>query len=176
MKVTLNPVHSEELQLLATASDMTSELDTRYLKLDSSNSPLIGTNSTTFFQIQQEDTTPVFNVDTVNRKIEVTSETTGQSSIGAGLIVNNDSGSGVINDFQVNTDTKVAILADASEDKLSLIGFDVDGDIEVGGTDAFYLGDKNTDGSWRIIRDNNDLNFERRESSVWVNKGSITAL
>jgi len=52
---------------------------------------------------------------------------------------------------------------------------DVKGDIEIDsngsiGDDAFYLGDPNTDGSWRIRRDGNDLSFERRESGVWVFK------
>ena len=44
---------------------------------------------------------------------------------------------------------------------------DVGGDIEVTDTDAFYFGDPNTDGTWRIIRDGDDLSFERRESGTW---------
>ena len=51
---------------------------------------------------------------------------------------------------------------------------DVGGDIEIDagtvGDDAFYFGDPDTDGSWRIKRDGNDLSFERRESGVWVFK------
>jgi len=49
------------------------------------------------------------------------------------------------------------------------------GHVEIPSTDAFYLGDTTTDGSWRIIRSGNDLQFERRESSSWVSKGSFTA-
>jgi hypothetical protein len=37
-----------------------------------------------------------------------------------------------------------------------------------------YLGDPNTDGSWRIIQSGNNLAFERRESGVWVEKSSAT--
>ncbi len=44
-------------------------LDTRYLKLDGTNSPMIGDNSTTFFEIQQSDTTTVFNVDTTTPQV-----------------------------------------------------------------------------------------------------------
>lgn len=46
---------------------------------------------------------------------------------------------------------------------------------EVTSVSAFYFGDPDTDGSWRMIRSGNDLNAERRESSVWVSKGGFTA-
>lgn len=49
------------------------------------------------------------------------------------------------------------------------------GDIETTSTGAFYMGDQNTDGSWRIVRSGNDLVMERRESGVWVTKQTITA-
>ena len=38
--------------------------------------------------------------------------------------------------------------------------------------EALYLGDPNTEGSWRIVRDGDNLNFERLESGIWQNKGS----
>lgn len=47
---------------------------------------------------------------------------------------------------------------------------DVTGDIETGSANAFYFGDPTTDGSWRIVRDGNDLSFERRETGTWVFK------
>ena len=47
--------------------------------------------------------------------------------------------------------------------------------VQLGSTAAYYLGTNDTDGSWRIIRDGNDLSFERRESSVWVSKGKMLA-
>ena len=52
---------------------------------------------------------------------------------------------------------------------------DVSGDIELGDSDAIVLGDPNTDGSWRIIRNGNDLVFQRRESAAWVTKQTISA-
>jgi len=52
---------------------------------------------------------------------------------------------------------------------------DVDGDVEVGDADAFYLGDPTTDGTWRITRSGNDLVHQRRESSVWVTKSTVVA-
>ena len=39
-------------------------------------------------------------------------------------------------------------------------------------TDAVYLGDPLVDGTWRIVRDGNNLSFQRRELSVWVEKGA----
>lgn len=50
---------------------------------------------------------------------------------------------------------------------------DVEGDIETGAANAFYFGDPSTDGTWRIIRDGDDLSFERRESGTYVFKMKI---
>lgn len=50
----------------------------------------------------------------------------------------------------------------------------INGDLHVRSTDAFYFGDETTDGTWRIIRDGNNLVFERRESGSWVTKSSMT--
>jgi hypothetical protein len=52
---------------------------------------------------------------------------------------------------------------------------DVNGDIELGAPDIFYRGDPTTDGSWRSMRSGNDLVFQRRESSSWVTKSTISA-
>ena len=38
---------------------------------------------------------------------------------------------------------------------------------------VFYIGDAETDGSWRLIISGDNLNFERRESSAWVRKGDV---
>lgn len=40
--------------------------------------------------------------------------------------------------------------------------------------DTVYLGDINTDGSWRFIKSGNNLSIQRRESGIWVEKTSIT--
>lgn len=40
---------------------------------------------------------------------------------------------------------------------------------------AFYVGDRLTDGSWRIRVGGSTLYFDRRESGSWVNKSTITA-
>ena len=44
---------------------------------------------------------------------------------------------------------------------------EVGGDIKTAADAAFYFGDADTDGSWRIIRVGNDLEFQRREIGVW---------
>jgi hypothetical protein len=50
---------------------------------------------------------------------------------------------------------------------------DVNGDIKVASSNAFYFGAIDADGSWRIVRSGDDLAFERRESSSWVEKGAM---
>jgi hypothetical protein len=52
---------------------------------------------------------------------------------------------------------------------------DVNGNIKIGASDYFYLGASDTDGSWRFHRSGNNLRFERRESSSWVDKGGFNA-
>ena len=106
-----------------------SDIATTYLKLDASNDPITGalqiepsSNSTSTLDVNQSDGTAVLDVDTINRRVVVTSGTTGQSTIEAGLIVNNASGGGAINDFQVNSDTLTAIFVDASLDRVELNG------------------------------------------------------
>ena len=41
--------------------------------------------------------------------------------------------------------------------------------------ETLHLGDPTVDGSWRIIINGSDLDFDRRESSAWVNKGQFAA-
>jgi hypothetical protein len=51
----------------------------------------------------------------------------------------------------------------------------IDGDIKGASTSYFYLGDPTTNGSWRWYISGTDLVFERRELTVWVQKGAFTA-
>lgn len=51
---------------------------------------------------------------------------------------------------------------------------DVAGDIEIGSENAFYFGDPSTDGTWRIMRNGNNIVFQRRESDSWVSKSAIS--
>lgn len=46
--------------------------------------------------------------------------------------------------------------------------------IAIESTGAFYLGDPDTDNTWRIIRDGNNLVHQRRESGTYVTKQTIT--
>lgn len=48
-------------------------------------------------------------------------------------------------------------------------------DFEIASTKAFYLGEENVDGTWRIVRSGNNLVMERRESGSYVTKQTITA-
>ncbi|MBN1483780.1 MAG: hypothetical protein JXA37_03585 [Chloroflexia bacterium] len=49
------------------------------------------------------------------------------------------------------------------------------GHVEIASGGAYYLGDPDTDGSWRIIRSGTDLAIERREGGTWVAKSTISA-
>jgi uncharacterized lipoprotein YmbA len=50
----------------------------------------------------------------------------------------------------------------------------VSGSARVTATDAFYLGDASTDGSWRLIRDGVKLVRQLRVGGNWVEKGADT--
>ena len=43
-------------------------------------------------------------------------------------------------------------------------------DIKMNVEKAFYFGDPDTDGTWRIIREGDSLAFQRLESGEWVHK------
>lgn len=49
------------------------------------------------------------------------------------------------------------------------------GSVVLASTTYLYFGDTGTDGSWRIGRSGTSLVVERRESSVWVEKGAFVA-
>jgi hypothetical protein len=51
----------------------------------------------------------------------------------------------------------------------------VEGSTTIKSDSAYYLGVSNVDGSWRIVRSGDNLVFERREATVWVNKSTISA-
>ena len=55
--------------------------------------------------------------------------------------------------------------------KTKLDYFQPSGKVSLSG--AFYLGDASVDGTWRIIRDGDNLSVQRRESGVWVEKSSF---
>ena len=38
---------------------------------------------------------------------------------------------------------------------------------------ATNFGDSGTDGSWRLVRDGNNLSVQRREAGVWVEKSAF---
>lgn len=38
----------------------------------------------------------------------------------------------------------------------------------------YYIGDPDTDGSWRIMVSSDNLTFQRRELGVWVEKSAVT--
>ena len=73
----------------------------------------------------------------------------------------------------VNSSTARSNLGLGTGDTPTFSGVTLTGDAQVGSANAFYLGDPTVDGTWRIvISGGTDLSFERRESSVWVQKGS----
>lgn len=64
----------------------------------------------------------------------------------------------------------VGIGIDAPTSKL-----DVNGDIEILNTGTFYWGDPTTDGTWKAVRETNDLVFYRREGGSYVEKHRLEA-
>ena len=53
---------------------------------------------------------------------------------------------------------------------------EVEADFQItSSTDAFYFGPILTNGTWRIVRNGDNLELERRELNVYVSKTTITA-
>lgn len=48
-------------------------------------------------------------------------------------------------------------------------------DIVMKSTGVIYFGAKTTEGTWKKVREGNDLVFYRYESSTWVEKGRVSA-
>lgn len=47
-------------------------------------------------------------------------------------------------------------------------------DMEIASANAFYFGDKDTDGSWRLIRNGTSLEVQLRVATVWTQKHEFT--
>lgn len=46
-------------------------------------------------------------------------------------------------------------------------------EVILGSDGAIYLGNPNTNGTWKIVINGNDLEFQKRESGVFVMKGAM---
>jgi len=44
----------------------------------------------------------------------------------------------------------------------------------IGSTEAFYFGNRETEGCWRLVRSGNNLSFQRLESGTWTEKGAFS--
>lgn len=76
------------------------------------------------------------------------------------------------------SDDNISPNAKIDHRKIDFTGFtfrNIGGDIQIGSNNFIYMGDSLTDGTWRIARSGNDLVFQRRESSAWVTKSTISA-
>jgi len=58
-------------------------------------------------------------------------------------------------------------VLDFSDSFTSTTAPDVEG-IDMGLTDYYYLGDVDTDGSWRWFINSGDLTFQKRVSGTWT--------
>ena len=81
--------------------------------------------------------------------------------------------------FVVTTDLTIVqrqnanmILSTNGTERLRITGA---GEVTLPAANGFYFGDASTNGSWRIIRDGNNIKFQRRESGSWVDKSTISA-
>jgi hypothetical protein len=89
--------------------------------------------------------------------------------------------SGADYDFRIEGDTDTLLFnLDAGLDRIGIgcvptSKLDVNGDIECVSTGAFYWGDPITDGTWKCVRDGDDLVFYRRESGSYVEKSRLSA-
>ena len=70
----------------------------------------------------------------------------------------------------VDTDASDQALTVESNDRVKLLG-----DIELGSTGVIYIGDPDSNDSYRLKIDSGNFVFEKREGGSWVNKGTILA-
>ncbi|CAN2045125.1 hypothetical protein GMMP13_1750002 [Candidatus Magnetomoraceae bacterium gMMP-13] len=84
---------------------------------------------------------------------------------------------GVASWQEISTDAPDSITADADENiTLTTSGSGkvlVNGDISIESSKGFYFGDPESDGTWRIIPDGNQLTFEYRTAGSWSNECTI---
>jgi len=114
---------------------------------------------------------PAYSTTTVNGHALTSNVTVTKSDVGL---------TNVTNDAQVkkissNTDNTVMRWENTTGDtpNTSLVTIDDNGSVSIPSAEAFYFGSPTVDGSWRIVRNGNNLNLERRESGSWVNKGNF---
>jgi len=95
---------------------------------------------------------------------------TGSSNVFLGYQAGyNETGSNMLYISNSNTSTPL-IFGDFSTNHIKF-----NADVEVQSTQAYHLGDKDTDGTWRFIRSGNNLEIQRRELGSYVTKSTILA-
>ena len=130
-------------------------LDTRYAKLDLTNQPFKPlVDSTTAFQIQQADTTPVFNVDTTNGRVGI-----GTTNPGAKL-------------HTLSTSEQLRIGYDAANyAKFMVLS---NGDLNFGSTSGiFNLYDGSTAFDFRVYNGATQAINLRGSGNSWLNGGNV---
>jgi hypothetical protein len=79
------------------------------------------TNASASLVVLDDGNVNMYNNLTVTGSISTSTNTTGQSTLGTGLVVNNTAGSSSINDFQVKTQLYNAIYVTSSADSMTLM-------------------------------------------------------
>lgn len=104
-----------------------------------------------------------------------TSASSARTNLGLGTLATQDASAVAITGGAVNGTTVGASTASTgSFTTLATSGnITTTGNLVLGSSNAVYLGDETTDGSWRIVRSGSNLVFERRESSAWLSKISM---
>lgn len=134
----------------------------------------IGTTSPNRTLTVQTSGTTSYGIEHTNGVISMQTYLDNTNSYGAIGTVSNHPFSLYMNDGNpLVTLTSTTSVAIGNNHTTATSVLDVAGDIETGSGDAFYFGDPSTDGTWRIVRNGNDLSFERRESGTYVFKMKI---
>jgi hypothetical protein len=92
----------------------------------------------------------------------------------------NGAASGITAILRANATTPGNILecqtsAPVTVASISAVGFGAFASVGVGAAEFFYLGAAAADGTWRIARNGNNLEFQRRESGAYVTKQVVSA-
>ena len=120
-------------------------------------------------QIQNSDISPSANIDQNKLNLAITDA---QVDPAAGI---QKSKLAALNIQNSDVDAAAAIDGSKIDPNFGAQDVKTSGHVEAGSAEGFYIGDASTDGSWRMVLNGTDFEFQRRETGAWVTKSQVTA-
>ena len=176
-KFVYSPLIPENLQLLTTADDLTTDLDDRYVNVTGGTmtGALVITptaDTTAIFQVNQADTTPVFNVDTTN------AQTIFNGVVDTDAIVLKDGSTKKASPLWGTNTVTLDIFNEEPTNKISNGTFETD----LTGWDIGNTEETNANGDWVLVPGDPDFGtggafyVMKYEAKAWDTDGGVDAV